>query len=286
MTTIGIKELLNLKLIVTDNYNLTVYSLVIVIVILLLTYVLLKALQRIFKSLITHKKLEASSGYSIFLIIKYIIWVLILIISLDTLGLKISILLASFAALLVGVGLGLQQLFNDISSGIVLLIEQSIRVGDIIELDDGRIGKVLSIDLRTSVIKMRDDIVAIIPNSKLVNDIIVNWSQINESTRFYVQVGVAYGSNVELVRSLLLKSVIHHPNIEKKPEPFVRFVDFGNSSLDFQVFFWVTKSFVIETIKSDVRFQINKLFAENQITIPFPQSDVYIKEYPGLKSEK
>ncbi|MBU2555067.1 MAG: mechanosensitive ion channel [Bacteroidetes bacterium] len=281
-----IKELLNLKLIITDNYSLSIYSLALVLLILVLTYVVLKVIQRVFKSLIKHQKLEAASGYSIFLIIKYIIWVLILIVSLDTLGLKISILLASFAALLVGVGLGLQQLFNDISSGIVLLVEQSIRVGDIIELDDGRIGKVMSINLRTSVIKMRDDIVAIIPNSKLVNDIIVNWSHIDKSTRFYVQVGVAYGSNVDLVRSLLLKSLINHPDIEKNPAPFVRFEDFGNSSLDFQVFFWVTKSFIIETIKSDVRFQINKLFAENKITIPFPQSDVYIKEYPNLKSEK
>jgi len=285
-TTMEIKELLNLKLIITDNYSLSIYSLALVLLILVLTYVVLKVIQRVFKSLIKHQKLEAASGYSIFLIIKYIIWVLILIVSLDTLGLKISILLASFAALLVGVGLGLQQLFNDISSGIVLLVEQSIRVGDIIELDDGRIGKVMSINLRTSVIKMRDDIVAIIPNSKLVNDIIVNWSHIDKSTRFYVQVGVAYGSNVDLVRSLLLKSLINHPDIEKNPAPFVRFEDFGNSSLDFQVFFWVTKSFIIETIKSDVRFQINKLFAENKITIPFPQSDVYIKEYPNLKSEK
>ena len=281
-----VKELLNLKLIITDNYSLSIYSLALVLLILVLTYVVLKVIQRVFKSLIKHQKLEAASGYSIFLIIKYIIWVLILIVSLDTLGLKISILLASFAALLVGVGLGLQQLFNDISSGIVLLVEQSIRVGDIIELDDGRIGKVMSINLRTSVIQMRDDIVAIIPNSKLVNDIIVNWSHIDKSTRFYVQVGVAYGSNVDLVRSLLLKSLINHPDIEKNPAPFVRFEDFGNSSLDFQVFFWVTKSFIIETIKSDVRFQINKLFAENKITIPFPQSDVYIKEYPNLKSEK
>ncbi len=99
-----------------------------------------------------------------------------------------------------------------------------------------------------------------------------------------MQVGVAYGSDVKLVSKLLLKSVIEHADIEKKPAPFVRFVDFGNSSLDFQVFFWVTRSFLIETIKSDVRFEINRLFAENNITIPFPQTDVYLKEFPPQKT--
>lgn len=276
-------EILNYKLIVTDNYTLTVYSILILLLIILVTVMILKTIKKVFNSLVKRDKLDSGSSNSIYLIVRYVVWVVVIIISLDTLGFKVSILLASVAALLVGVGLGLQQLFNDISSGIVLLIEQSIKVDDIIQLDNGNVGKVLSIGIRTSKIKTRDDIIAIIPNSKLVNDIIVNWSHIEKSTRFYVQVGVAYGSDVDLVKQLLLKSAANHPDISKHPAPFVRFIDFGNSSLDFQVYFWVTKAFIIEGIKSDIRFEINRQFVQNHVQIPFPQTDVHIKDYTSLK---
>jgi len=282
----SLTEILNFKLIITDNYTLTVSSLLILVFILLVTVLILKFIKKLFNSFVTHGKLDAGSSNSIYLILRYIIWVVVIIISLDTLGFKVSILLASVAALLVGVGLGLQQLFNDISSGIVLLIEQSIKVDDIIELDNGNVGKVVSIGIRTSKIKTRDDIIAIIPNSKLVNDIIINWSHIEKSTRFFVQVGVAYGSDVKLVKELLLKSANHHPDISQYPAPFVRFVDFGNSSLDFQIFFWVVKAFAIESIKSDIRFEINQLFIEKHIQIPFPQTDVHIKDYLSIKPKQ
>jgi len=279
-------EILNYKLIITDNYTLTVYSLLILVFILLMTVVVLKVIKKVFNSFVKREKLDAGSSNSIYLILRYVIWVVVIIISLDTLGFKVSILLASVAALLVGVGLGLQQLFNDISSGIVLLIEQSIKVDDIIELDNGNVGRVVSIGIRTSKMKTRDDIIAIIPNSKLVNDIIINWSHIEKSTRFFVQVGVAYGSDVKLVKELLLKSAHHHPDMSKQPAPFVRFVDFGNSSLDFQIYFWVTKAFAIESIKSDMRFEINQQFTQNNIQIPFPQTDVHIKDYLSIKPKQ
>jgi small-conductance mechanosensitive channel len=195
----------------------------------------------------------------------------------DTMGLKISIFLASAAALLVGVGLGLQQLFNDIASGIVLLFEGSIKIDDVIELDNNIIGRVILLGIRTSKIKTRDDVVIIVPNSKLVNDNIINWSHMDKKTRFNVKVGVAYGSDVKLVKKLLLKCATTNRNIYEKPMPFVRFLDFGESSLDFQLFFWVKNSFIVENLKSDLRFSINQSFEGNNIQIPFPQRDVHIK---------
>ena len=251
--------------------------------IVVFTYFVIKGIKRIFLGFEKRGKIESGSSTSIFLIVRYIIWVSVIIISLDTLGFKVSLLLASFAMLLVGVGLGLQQLFNDVSSGIVILIEQSIKVGDILQLDNGSVGRVVAIGIRTSQIKTRDDIVLIIPNSKLVNDIIINWSYNEQLTRFYVQVGVAYGSDVELVKTLLLEAATHHPQVSNTPSPFVRFIDFGNSSLDFQVFFWVENAIIIENIKSDIRFEINRLFAGNNIQIPFPQRDLHIKDYINLK---
>ena len=197
---------------------------------------------------------------------------------LESLGVEISILLASIAALLVGVGLGIQQLFNDLASGIILLIERKLRIDDVIQLEDGEVGKVTNIGLRTSEIKTRDDIIMIIPNSKFVNDKIINWSHIDQNTRFHVNVGVAYGSDVNIVTECLLKCAHEHSEVSKSPEPFVRFEDFGDSSLDFQLFFWVEKSFIVERIKSDIRYLIYKAFDDHKIQIPFPQRDLHIIE--------
>ena len=117
----------------------------------------------------------------------------------------------------------------------------------------------------------------IVPNSKFVNENIVNWSHVEELTRFSVDVGVAYGSDVKLVEKLLLKSVEQNSAVALHPTPFVRFEDFGESSLDFRLFFWVKDTIQAENVKSDLRFAIDELFRTNAIQIPFPQRDVHIK---------
>ncbi len=272
-----IKDVLNLKLIETDSYVITIYSILLVVLIFIATIFILKIIKRLVKGIVSKKTLDTGTAQSIFQIIKYFIWVIVIILVLDTIGVKISIFLASAAALLVGVGLGLQQLFNDIASGIVLLFEGSIKVDDIIELDNDIIGKVIVIGIRTSKIKTRDDVVIIVPNSKLVNNNIINWSHMDKKTRFDVKVGVAYGSDVRLVEKLLLDCAHKNKEISGTPPPFVRFLNFGDSSLDFQLFFWVNKTFVVENTKSDLRFLIEQSFRENGVQIPFPQIDVHIK---------
>ena len=131
---------------------------------------------------------------------------------------------------------------------------------------------------RTTKIESRDNIILIIPNSKFIEENVINWSIIEQRTRFYVGVGVAYGSDVELVRKILEECAHEHEEITNSPKPFVRFYDFGNSSLDFQLYFWTNNAFRVENIKSDLRFSINRKFKENGVTIPFPQRDVHIKE--------
>lgn len=271
------KDIINFKVIETDSYLISIYSILLVLIIITATIVVLKIIKKLIKGIVNQKKLEPGTGNSINQIIKYFIWIIVIILVLDTVGVKISIFLASAAALLVGVGLGLQQLFNDIASGIVLLFEGSIKIDDVIELDSQIIGRVIVIGIRTSKIKTRDDVVIIVPNSKLVNNNIINWSHMDKKTRFNVNVGVAYGSDVKLVKNLLLNCAISSKDIYEKPSPFVRFLDFGESSLDFQLFFWVKNSFTVENLKSDLRFAINESFAEHDIQIPFPQRDVHIK---------
>ena len=122
------------------------------------------------------------------------------------------------------------------------------------------------------------DIIILVPNSKLVTSKVVNWSSKRENTRFSVAVGTAYGSNTQLVKKLLLEVVNHHEKVETYPTPFVLLKDFGASSLDFEVFFWSTELMKVEHIKSDIRFEIDRVFRENKIEVPFPQRDVWLRK--------
>mgnify|MGYP006278445169 FL=1 len=273
-----VKELLNYTIIESENVNITAYSVLIALLILVVSWVVIRLLRGLFKRLIRKERLDKGAGWSVYLIIKYFFWVIVILLVLDTFGVRISIFLASIAALLVGVGLGLQQLFNDIASGIIILIERHVKVGDVLQLEDGTVGRVLSIGVRTSRIKTRDDVIETIPNSSFVNDKVINWSLIEERTRFHVDVGVAYGSDVRLVEKILLDCAKEVKEVSSTPSPFVRFNDFGTSSLDFQLYFWVNNSFLVEHIKSKLRFLIDDRFRENGVTIPFPQRDVHIKE--------
>lgn len=219
-------------------------------------------------------KYDKGTIYSVFQIARYVLWIFAITLILESIGLSINFLIASSAALLVGVGLGLQNIFKDIISGVMLLFDRAVEVGNVIELD-GVVGRVLQIGLRTSKIQTREHIVLIIPNSKFIEEYVINWSAMDEHTRFSVQVGVAYGSDVKLVRKVLLDVANKEERIVQEPKPFVRFTNFGESSLDFEVFFWTSHNFIVENIKSDLRFVIDAAFRQNNITIPFPQRDVH-----------
>ncbi|NJO92184.1 MAG: mechanosensitive ion channel, partial [Chloroflexia bacterium] len=146
---------------------------------------------------------------------------------------------------------------------------------DVVEVD-GIIGRVQDIGIRTSRIVTRDNIEMIIPNSKFINDPVINWSLNDAKTRFFVKIGVAYGSDVDLLNKILIDIALDHPLIHKEPKPYVFFRDFGDSSLNFEIAFWTSDTLANEFIKSDLRFEINRKLAENNITIPFPQRDIHI----------
>ncbi|MBN1951755.1 MAG: mechanosensitive ion channel [Bacteroidales bacterium] len=270
------KEFLEYEIINTENFSLTVYDILITVVIFGSVTLMLYLIKRLFRRQEKRGKMDIGTSRAIFQIIKYIIWTVAVIMSLDTIGIRVTLLLASSAALLVGLGLGLQQIFQDFISGITLIIEGSLKVGDIVEIQNGEVGKVVEINTRTSKLESRDNIILIVPNSKLINDVVINWTHLEKKTRFKINVGVAYGSDVELVRKVLLKCAESHQQVSVKPPPNVRFTDFGDSSLDFQLLFFTTETFRVEDLKSDLRFEIDKAFRENNIKIPFPQRDVHL----------
>jgi len=224
------------------------------------------------------RKMEETDKHkfiSVFKFIKYVTYIIVVFVTLSLAGFSITPFLAGFAALLVGLGLALQELFQDIIGGLFIIVDKSLLVGDIIEVD-GKVGRVIEIKLRTTRAITRDDKIIIIPNHKFISDTIFNYTQNRKTTREYVRVGVAYGSDTLKVKELLLKSVDKQTGVLKSPKPFVLFEDFGDSALIFSVYFFINDSFVDPRIKSEIRFRIDDLFKESGITIPFPQRDVHI----------
>ena len=274
-------DFLNYTLFQRGDYVITAGTLVTIFLIWLLVRVILFMIRRFLLRVFGTTVGSESRGGEVYALIKYFLWICATVAALEMAGIHVTLLIAGSAALLVGLGLGLQQIFQDLVSGIFILIEGIIKVNDVIELD-GMVGKILSVNLRTSKVLTRDGIMIIVPNHKFIVEKITNWSHNSESTRFKVQVGVAYGSDVEKVNAILLSCAEEHPNVlnDKNMEsnkPFVRFVDFGDSALQFELFFWTTDIFQVEFIKSDLRFSIDKKFRTEGITIPFPQRDIHIK---------
>jgi small-conductance mechanosensitive channel len=247
-----------------------------IIIIILITKLILWLIKKALYRKRKFRKLEKGSAYALFQIIRYVLWVIAIGLILETIGVKVTVLIAGSAALLVGIGLGLQQTFNDIISGIILLSEQSIKIDDVLEID-GDVVKIQSIGLRTSKGLNTDDISIIIPNSLITTNKVINWSHQTQKTRFRIDVGVAYGSDVDLVIKILEESAFEHPDISDRELTEARLVNFGNSSLDFQVLFFSKNIFRINKVKSDIRRIINLKFAENNIAIPFPQMDLHLK---------
>ncbi len=253
--------------------RITVGLLLLVALSFFLTSFILKWARKLF----TRKMDEADTQkfISFFKFIKYLAYIIVVFATLSFAGVNVTPFLAASAALLVGVGLALQEMFQDIIGGILIMIDKSLQVGDIIELN-GRVGRVFDIRLRTTRAITRDDKIIIIPNHKFITDTLLNYTQNHKTTREFVNVGVAYGSDTQKVKSLLLNSVSEDSRILKRPKPFVAFEDFGDSALVFRVYFYISDSFIDPAIKSDIRFRIDALFRENNISIPFPQRDVHV----------
>ncbi|MEC3907571.1 mechanosensitive ion channel domain-containing protein [Tamlana sp. 2201CG12-4] len=252
------------------------YALLVALVLIGTTYVL-----RWVKHLITkHMPKEDKAKFTtVFSFTRWLIYLIVILVVFDSIGINVTAIFAASAALLIGIGLALQTLFQDIISGIFILVDQSVHVGDIIEID-GKVGRVEEIKLRTTRAVTIDNKVLVIPNHLYLENMLFNWTQNGTTTRESVHVGVAYGSDVQLVKKLLIQAASTHPDILNSPEPSVVFTDFGDSALNFKVVFTINDSFAAQFPKSDLRFEIDRLFRENNISIPFPQRDIHIIQKP------
>jgi small-conductance mechanosensitive channel len=222
-----------------------------------------------------NRRLDEGRRFLIFRLARTLIYIITIFIVTDIFGFNLTVLWAGSAALLVGVGIGLQSFFNDVISGFVLLFEGGVRVGDELEVGDDLV-KVKNIALRaTSVETVCGDLV-VMPNSKISGDSVRNLTQGQSTTRISVEVGVAYGTDVKIVSEILFYSMQVQTQVVQSPKPQVIFKSFGDSALVFEVRGWVKSPWDRNLIESDVRFKIDAAFRENDIKIPFPQRDVHV----------
>lgn len=253
----------------------TLKTILFLIVGLLFVKFLLKYLKKLAKSKLEQE--DKNKFDTIFSFTSWLAYVVVFSIGLSSAGVNLSAVLVASSALLIGIGLALQTFFQDIISGIFIILDKSVHVGDIIELDD-KVGRVEEIKLRTTRAVTIDNKVLVIPNHKYLSNSLYNWTQNGTTTRESVKVGVAYGSDVALVKKLLLQAANEHSKVYQHPAPLVFFENFGDSSLDFKLVFTLNDSFQAAIPKSDIRFRIDELFREHNVSIPFPQRDIHIIE--------
>lgn len=219
--------------------------------------------------------------YAIAQICGYIALVIGVFIVLQNAGIDLSSLTIFAGALGVGIGIGLQNVTSNFISGLIVLLERPIKIGDRVEVDKVA-GRITAIHARSTTVLTNDNINIIVPNSHFIEKPVTNWTHADKNVRFFVSVGVAYGSDVEKVRELLLEVAKEHPAALKNPEPGVFFSGFGDSSLNFELGVWSAEmSDHPRRFRSDLNFGIERKLREAGIEIPFPQRDVHIKSAPS-----
>ena len=222
--------------------------------------------------------LDLGARVAIGTIMRYILLLIGFVIILQTVGINLTTLNVLAGAVGIGVGFGLQNVASNFISGLIILFERPVKVGDRIEVGKAD-GKVISIGARSTVVRTNDNVTIIVPNSKFISENVVNWGFENNTIRFRVPVGVAYDSDIKLVKKLLLEVAAENKDVLDEPKSAVRLMNFGDSSIDLQLWVWTREKLQRKSVLvSDLNFAIWEKFRANKIEIPFPQTDLHIKD--------
>ena len=267
---------LDIELFKYGTMRITIMSLLMVLVTIVIAQLVILALKKLLRRVFVKKEVDSGRQVAVIQILKYLVYLFAFLVILKALGIGLTGLMLGSGALLVGVGFGLQQTFNDFISGIILLFDGGVNVGDDLDVK-GLFGSVQRIGLRTTQVITRNDVVIIIPNSVLISNSVTNWSHNKRPARFHIDAGVAYKSDIDKVERLLLECANEQHSIRKSPSPSVQLMEYGDSSINFRLYFFSREFILIERVKSDVRKRVFKKFAEHDIEIPFPQRDVWMK---------
>ncbi len=273
-----VKDLFSVHIFDIGNSSITIWTILYFIILAwLLFFITAKLKKWMVYKVLSESKIELGVRLAVGTIIRYGVLLLGLLIVIQTVGINLSAITILLGALGIGIGFGLQNVTNNFVSGIIILFERPIKVGDRIQVGDV-FGDVMSISMRATVVVTNDNISVIVPNSDFISSKVINWSHNDRNVRFNIPVGVAYKEDPEKVKQILLEVAEKEEGILKNPKPDVFFNEFGNSSLDFSLEIW-TNSYITtpEILKSILYFEIFKKFRKNNIEIPFPQRDIHIK---------
>jgi small-conductance mechanosensitive channel len=273
------KEFLNTT-IELGSFELSFRSILLFFSVIAAAQVVIWSVRYLLRKFLRNTNFEEGTRFMVMRLVRTVVYFLVIVVALDTAGIELTVFWASSAALLVGVGIGLQNFFNDVVSGFVLLFEGGVRVGDELEVD-GMMVRVERIDLRSTRVITRFGNLIVIPNGLISGQTVRNFTQGENAMLIQLDVGVAYGSDVERVKAILLEAANAEEEVVKKPQTAVLFNDFGESSLQFTVCFWIEKPFLRKLVSSNIRFRIDEAFRANGIRIPFPQRDVHVHQAPA-----
>jgi small-conductance mechanosensitive channel len=267
--------ILNTPLLVMGESKIAFTSIIVAILAILITFKLAKFVAGLVGNALEKRGVDSGVKDSLERFTRYGIIAAGILFSLDSLGFSLNSLAALGAVLMVGIGFGLQNIAQNFISGIIILIERPVKVGDIVKVGSAE-GKIIDIRVRSTIILTRDEVAIIVPNSKFVSEEVTNNNFNSNVIRQHLKVGVAYGSDTAKVCQVLNEILDSHPSVLKNPAAVVIFENFGESSLDFDLRFWSEDIWGAERILSDLRFKIDERFREENIQIPFPQRDLHL----------
>jgi small-conductance mechanosensitive channel len=280
-----INSIWNLELWVIDEHGVTVKKLVMALIILLVGFVFVKRVILLWiRGFLARVHMKETTTAAVEKIINYFIVFLLVLFALRVVNIPLTLFTFLGGAVAIGVGFGAQNLINNFISGFIVMAEQPIKIGDLVEIE-GTFAMVEEIGARCTRIRTGANVHILVPNSSFLEKNIINWTLSDKEVRAKVTVGVIYGSPVREVERLMLQVADEHNRVKKSPKPFVLFNDFGDNALIFNLYFWISMSRIMDRriIESDLRFHIDTLFREAGIVIAFPQRDVHLDIQKPLK---
>jgi len=271
------KDLLSFTIITISEQPITLGDILFIPLLVFIGLLLTKWLTKLVSNRLTSNKTDPNVIHLIQRVL-YVLSITIIIISiLDFMNVPIAAFAFLSGAIAIGFGFGAQNIINNFISGWILMWERPIRIGDFLEIEDTK-GVVEEINTRSTRIKRVDGVHLLIPNSKLLENTVVNWTLVDQLVRCSVKVGVAYGSPARKVAKLIMQATTEQPEALKDPKPLVTFDDFGDNALMFEVTFWISSRVEggLRVAKSNVRFRLEELFEQENIVVAYPQRDIHI----------
>jgi potassium efflux system protein len=283
--TSKIQNIWNMELWVIDEHGVTVKKVVVALIILIVGLIFIKRIITFWiRRLLIRTHMKETTAAAIEKIINYITVFLILLFALRVVNIPLTLFTFLGGAVAIGVGFGAQNLINNFISGFIIMAEQPIKIGDLIEIE-GNFAMVEEIGARCTRIRTGGNVQILVPNSSFLEKNIINWTLSDKEVRAQITIGVIYGSPVREAERILLQIADEHKRVRKFPKPFVLFNDFGDNALIFDLYFWISMNRIMDRriIESDIRFRIDELFREAEIVIAFPQRDVHLDTYKPLE---